>query len=716
MPLPVRAVRSLAPLAVSLAVPLAAACSLAVTDPATSEGPGADGGVGDALAAADAAAATDGAAPTGDWTLGAPFATEAPPFAKARHALAPSPRWGALTAPYPTNAAWQDLVLGAGTNTFAVFPYTVKALDTGLEASFPRRLAQATSVLSVFERDVAFGATEALGVRVVTGYDDLSVTLRWPAASGGSLVAPIVRGMAYVTAKYDRLTPTIGSAHAILTVDGAPPAATTGERFVVATNDGSTWVIYASAPIALAPAAGGLVATGPFTGTLRAARVLEPSQLAALDAHRGAVPTGGAVEAAVTGDAADVAFRWTREGTGPLAMATLPHHRTTLTEAARALGVTYPTLRGPMTLVEGDRWSFRQPLVPLGWSAPRAVPEARAAAIRAALVEDAKVGPTADDPYFFGKQAARLGRLALIADELGDAATATAVRARLAAALDGWLGSAQASPLVYDEVWRGVVSRKGLADRGADFGNGWYNDHHFHYGYFLYAAAALGKGDPAWLARHRAAILTLARDVANPSAADTAFTRFRSFDWFEGHGWAAGLFEFGDGRNQESSSEAVNAWYGLDLLGRALGDANVSNVGRILLATEILGATTYWQVTKGGGIYDEPFATHGVVGILWGGKVDYTTFFGQKPELIFGIQMLPFTPVTEALLGKAWVTEAWPRLAGPAAAAEPGWRGFLYGAHAVIDPGAGWDELAALSAWDDGNSRSNALYWAATRP
>jgi endoglucanase Acf2 len=35
---------------------------------------------------------------------------------------------------------------------------------------------------------------------------------------------------------------------------------------------------------------------------------------------------------------------------------------------------------------------------------------------------------------------------------------------------------------------------------GADFGNGQYNDHHFHYGYFAYAAAALGRKDKAWLA------------------------------------------------------------------------------------------------------------------------------------------------------------------------------------------------------------------------
>lgn len=41
---------------------------------------------------------------------------------------------------------------------------------------------------------------------------------------------------------------------------------------------------------------------------------------------------------------------------------------------------------------------------------------------------------------------------------------------------------------------------------GADFGNGQYNDHHFHYGYFAYAAAALGRKDKAWLAAQKVRI------------------------------------------------------------------------------------------------------------------------------------------------------------------------------------------------------------------
>ena len=163
-----------------------------------------------------------------------------------------------------------------------------------------------------------------------------------------------------------------------------------------------------------------------------------------------------------------------------------------------------------------------------------------------------------------------MGRLALIADELGQASTAAAVRGRMKAALAPWLAGINGDPLRHDAVWGGTCSAAGLADGGepvailqpaflgvgadpdvqsplsqpqlqtctwccnaqcihqesywcsllsrwqkghswllpsfagsADFGNGQYNDHHFHYGYFAYAAAALGRKDKAWLAAQK---------------------------------------------------------------------------------------------------------------------------------------------------------------------------------------------------------------------
>ena len=42
--------------------------------------------------------------------------------------------------------------------------------------------------------------------------------------------------------------------------------------------------------------------------------------------------------------------------------------------------------------------------------------------------------------------------------------------------------------LLYDRSYGGVVTVKGMGDSQADYGSGWYSDHHFHYGYLIYAA------------------------------------------------------------------------------------------------------------------------------------------------------------------------------------------------------------------------------------
>lgn len=61
---------------------------------------------------------------------------------------------------------------------------------------------------------------------------------------------------------------------------------------------------------------------------------------------------------------------------------------------------------------------------------------------------------------------------------------------------------------------------------------------------------------------------TLLFDVAHGENHDSNdsnsifFPLARHKSWFDGHSFASGLFPFGDGKSQESSSEAVNCYYG----------------------------------------------------------------------------------------------------------------------------------------------------------
>jgi endo-1,3(4)-beta-glucanase len=663
------------------------------------------------------------------WKMGSPFSTAALlTFGEVTHPLPPNTGlWGIQRAPYPTNAEWMNLVLGAGKKSINILPYVINVTDLGFDISAPKLTATSKAIVSAVELDLSFRSGEVIGARSLTGHDLLSVTMQWSAGVGKTLTAPLVRGMPYATAIYTGITPFIASPHGIVKVNGASPSAMAvmSDRFEVELNNKQKWVIYANPSIAFTSTAAALVSTGPYNGALRAALVgPEPDALMLLDKHRNVYPTGGDVTAEVTGDTATIGFTWKKlalvgGAAEPLLMMALPHHLDTL-KAQERTDLTISTIKGDMVAVTGDAWTLTEELSKISWSAPSGIVEDKVIDIKAALTRDAaEEQASAEDVYTFGKQIAKLGRLAVIADELKDEATASAIRDKMKTALEPWLQGKNADGFKYDETWGGVCTTSGLANPSNDSGQGWYNDHHFQYGYFLYAAAAITKSDKAWFKSHREAIVALARDIANPSPADLAFTLFRHKDWFTGHSWAAGLFEFDDSRNQGSTSEAVNAWYSLYLLGLAGEEQDLANVGRVLLATEIRSAQKYWHIKQGSPIYKnaEVFTANKVVGVLWSTKVEYSTSLGSGAELIHGIQMLPFTPITEALLEREWVTEEYPVFsAAISAQTEQGWKGFAYMDHAIIDAKAAWLEVKALQGYDSGNSQTNTLYWVATRP
>lgn len=295
------------------------------------------------------------------------------------------------------------------------------------------------------------------------------------------------------------------------------------------------------------------------------------------------------------------------------------------------------------------------------------------------------------------------------------------IRKRMKEFYSPWLKGQNSNPLLYDPFWGGIISTHGTTNKNADFGNGMYNDHHFQYGYFLYAAAVIGKEDKDWIEKYKTRFLNLARDYANPHRNDEYFPHARHFDYYTCHSWAGGLFCFQDGKNQESSSEAVHSYYALSLLGQVLDDQELTSFGRGLCSLEIISTRNYWHIPNlyTSPIYPAPFSHNAVVGIMWNGKVDYSTWFGKNLEYIHCIQMIPFVPISGRLLTKEWMSKVMKRigyLLGDSEV-EPSWRGYIYMAMAVVNKEAAWNGFKCLEGKPDlGNSVTNALYWIATRP
>ena len=57
----------------------------------------------------------------------------------------------------------------------------------------------------------------------------------------------------------------------------------------------------------------------------------------------------------------------------------------------------------------------------------------------------------------------------------------------------------------------------------------------------------------------------------------------------------------------------------------------------------------------------------------------------------------------------------WQAYSRPSPPLSEGWKGYIVMAHAVIDSETAWAEAQQLTSFDDGNTRSNTLYWIASR-
>ena len=173
------------------------------------------------------------------------------------------------------------------------------------------------------------------------------------------------------------------------------------------------------------------------------------------------------------------------------------------------------------------------------------------------------------------------------------------------------------------------------------------NDHHFWYGYWIRAAAEIALRDPAWVAKERwgAMVDLMVADIATAERGRADFPFLRNFDPYEGHSWANGLGGVGEygvlGNNQESSSEAINAWAGLILWGEVTGNRELRDLGAYLYATESQAIDHYWFDAHG--LVLAPEYKNVDVAQLFGGKYIHNTWWTDDPRQITGINLLPIT-------------------------------------------------------------------------
>ncbi|KAK7364940.1 hypothetical protein VNO80_13688 [Phaseolus coccineus] len=625
-----------------------------------------------------------------------------------------------LSKPLPTNSFFQNFVLKNGDQPEYIHPYLIKSSNSSLSLSYPSRQVSSAVIYQVFNADLTISSKQSSsGKHLISSYSDLSVTLDIPSSNLSFL---LVRGSPFLTVSVTQPTPlSITTIHAILSFSSNE----TNTKYTFQFNNGQTWILYASSSIKLSHTLSEIT-SDTFSGIVRIALLPDSDSKheAVLDKFSSCYPVSGE---AIFREPFCVEYKWEKKGSGDLLLLAHPLHVQLLSNGDNDVTVLedfkYGSIDGDVVGVVGDSWVLQTDPVYVTWHSTKGVKEESHDEIVSALSNDvdglnsSSISTTSS--YFYGKLIARAARLALIAEELSYPDVIPKVKKFLKETIEPWLvGTFNGNGFLHDKKWGGIITQQGSSDGGGDFGFGIYNDHHYHLGYFLYAIAVLVKLDPAWGRKYKAQAYSIVQDFMNlDTKLNSNYTRLRCFDLYVLHSWAGGLTEFSDGRNQESTSEAVCAYYSAALMGLAYGDAHLVSLGSTLTALEILGTKMWWHVEEEGKLYEEEFTRENrIMGVLWSNKRDTGLWFApaEWKECRLGIQLLPLVPISEAIFSNAEYVKQLVEWTLPALNRDgvgEGWKGFVYALEGIYDNESALQKIRNLTGFDGGNSLSNLLWW-----
>lgn len=315
-------------------------------------------------------------------------------------------------------------------------------------------------------------------------------------------------------------------------------------------------------------------------------------------------------------------------------IALYPHQYRRLRLPAAAIG-TYQTVRGSLMLTSSSSFETYLPdrAIPESFARydmPDWFDEALSLDVNHYLAQSAPPGV-----YFKGVWLGVGTSLLDLTHSYGSPALENELGNKLSKELSDGLGT-----ITYDPHKQSMVAAN------TEFGNDELNDHLFHYGYYIRAGATLLRLGYSLSQQDIEKVDLLVRDVATIDPHDAKFPLVRGFDWYESHSWADGQGDTPDGNNQESTSEAVQGWYGVYLWASVRNNAKLADGARLLYLMEIEGARTYWFNTEA--LYPSGY-NHAIASLVWGGKIDFLTWFSPEANMKYGIELLPYTPASSYL-------------------------------------------------------------------
>ncbi|MFB6983303.1 glycosyl hydrolase [Streptomyces scopuliridis] len=624
----------------------------------------------------------------------------------------------ARNRPLPTNDWWSSLAFQRyGDNPYSTpmygHPLTYQATAGGLEVGYPTTPAivgEGRQYEYAHKADLTLGLTGLNSPDTkADAWSDWTVTPYW-SDGARTLRATIGHGLPFVYAKGSGGDARITTAAApeVFADDGNVLGITVaGHHYALFAPSGSDWAVSGSTVTA------GLGGADYFS----LAVLPSTDALATYRKYAYSFVTGSKVSWSAEGGTVRATYSLTtepQEGTETGTLQALYRHQWLNTTDALT-PYTYVSPRGTMKVRESASFTTSQASSGVLPALPKSsgVDQARLKGYLDEVAGAADPFSGATDTYWTGKALGRLAQLVPMADQIGESATRDKLLGLLKGRLEEWFTAGGASEFSYDKDWKTLIGYP--ASYGSDTE---LNDHHFHYSYYVYAAAIVAQYDQQWAADSAwgGMVKTLIRDAANPSRTDSAFPFLRGFDVYAGHSWASGHQGFAAGNNQESSSESTNLSAALVLWGSATGDAELRDLGSYLLATESEAIAQYW-FDADEQVYPSSFG-HDTAGMVWGSGAAYSTWWTANPEEIHGINVLPVTGGSLHLAReKAAIQRNLAELERENGGPAVEWRDILWEFEALADPAgakAKWDAGNAGYTPEAGESKAHTYHWIAT--
>ncbi len=556
----------------------------------------------------------------------------------------------------PTNQWYSSLVFSDKPEAIYAQPLTFRATAAGFEVALPRKAVVPTERRDVEIHYAHADAIELSPTAFEPGRAQLARASDWAidiamAQGADAFTATVAHGSPYAWVQLGR-----GDLRVRLPAAGERLPAADARVLVLRVKDRS-YALFGPTGVRWEP-----VSATEWVGRLPAGRGYaavsalpddRPETLALLARHAYGLLVDTRVDwkvDAATGQVETTFKASTRALEGDDAGALLglyPHHWHANASVTGRLGPAYDTVRGPVKLLAASSFTTTTRYTGFVPYWPGITDSPRLGELRDVMKSDLRNArrmmlENGQGPYWQGKGLLRVVKMLDVFEQQGDTEAREQLLRLLKARVQEWFSGEDRKRYFHWDQKAGTV----VSYPEEYFSVVQMNDHHFHYGYWIRAAAEIALRDPAWAAKEQwgAMVDLLVKDIATAERGRADFPFLRNFDPYEGHSWASGIGLGATGNNQESSSEALNAWTGLILWGEVNGDTALRDLGIWLLATETESVQHYWF-----DLYKLVFAPeyrNPDVSMLFGGKYAHNTWWIDDPRQITGINLLPMTTVS----------------------------------------------------------------------